>query len=402
MPSYLWKGKNVAGQAQSGVLTLDSRDQVLAQLRKQRISVISVQEKPKDLKFKIPWKKGVSTRELAVFTRQFATMIDSGLPLVQCLEILSKQATNEHFKKTIEAVTADVEAGSTLNEALARHPTCFDNLYVHMVNAGEAGGILDTILARLASYIEKSDSLKRKVKSALTYPAVVLFVAAGVTIFMLTAIIPTFANLFKDFGAELPLPTKIVMAMSDFLRATWWLLIMIAIGLVFLFKRYYKTNSGKHRVDGMSLRFPVLGDVLKKASVARFTRTLGTLVSSGVPILKGLEITAETAGNVILSDAIKETRSSIGQGETISGPLSKCDVFPPMVVQMIAVGEETGALDAMLSKIADFYDDEVDTAVATLTSVIEPVLIVIMGVIVGGMVIAMYMPMFEMVKAISG
>ncbi len=402
MPSYVWKGKNVGGQSQSGVLTVDSRDQVLNFLRKNRITVISVHEKPKDIKFKLPGRKGVSTRELAVFTRQFATMIDSGLPLVQCLEILSKQATNEHFKKTIEEVTADVEAGSTLNESLARHPACFDNLFVHMVNAGEAGGILDTILSRLATYIEKSDSLKRKVKSALTYPAVVLLVASGVTIFMLTAIIPTFANLFNDFGAELPMPTKIVMAMSDFVRTTWWLMILIAIGLVFLFKRYYKTNSGRHRIDAMTLRVPVLGDVLKKASVSRFTRTLGTLVSSGVPILKGLEITAETAGNIILSDAIKETRSSIGQGETISGPLSKCDVFPPMVVQMIAVGEETGALDAMLTKIADFYDDEVDTAVATLTSVIEPVLIVVMGVIVGGMVIAMYMPMFEMVKAISG
>ena len=402
MPSYIWKGKNVAGQAQSGVVTVDSRDQVLSFLRKQRITVVSVQEKPKDIKFRLPGRKGVSTRELAVFTRQFATMIDSGLPLVQCLEILGKQASNEYFKKVIEEVTADVEAGSTLSESLARHSNPFDNLFVHMVNAGEAGGILDTILARLATYIEKSDSLKRKVKSALTYPAVVLLVASGVTIFMLTAIIPTFANLFKDFGAELPLPTKIVMGMSNFLRSTWWLLILIAVGLAFLFKRYYATNGGRHRIDAMTLRVPVLGDVLKKASVARFTRTLGTLVSSGVPILKGLEITAETAGNVILSDAIKETRSSIGQGETISGPLSKCDVFPPMVVQMIAVGEETGALDAMLSKIADFYDDEVDTAVATLTSVIEPVLIVIMGVIVGGMVIAMYMPMFEMVRAIAG
>jgi type IV pilus assembly protein PilC len=402
MPSYVWKGRNLAGQTQSGVLTVDSREDVLAFLRKSRIIVTSVREKQQDIKFKLPMRKGVSTRELAVFTRQFATMIDSGLPLVQCLEILGKQASNEHFRKTIEEVTGDVEAGATLNEALAKAPSVFDNLFVHMVNAGEAGGILDTILARLATYIEKSDSLKRKVKSALTYPAVVLTVAAGVTIFMLTAIIPTFARLFADFGAELPLPTRIVLIMSNTLRATWWALILAAGAALFALKRYYATDVGRHHLDRLMLKIPVLGDVLKKASVARFTRTLGTLVSSGVPILKGLEITAETAGNVILSDAIKETRNSIGQGETIAGPLSKCDVFPPMVVQMIAVGEETGALDAMLGKIADFYDDEVDTAVATLTSVIEPVLIVIMGVIVGGMVVAMYMPMFEMVKAIAG
>jgi type IV pilus assembly protein PilC len=402
MPSFVWKGRNLAGQTQSGVLTVDSREDVLAFLRKSRIIATSVREKQQDVKFKLPMRKGVGSREMAVFTRQFATMIDSGLPLVQCLEILSKQATNEFFRKTIEEVTSDVEAGSTLNEALARHPAVFDGLFVHMVNAGEAGGILDTILARLATYIEKSDSLRRKVKSALTYPAVVLTVAVGVTVFMLTAIIPTFARLFADFGAELPLPTKIVLAMSNSLRATWWMMILGAVGAVIGLKRYYKTDAGRHQIDRLMLRIPVLGDVLKKASVARFTRTLGTLVSSGVPILKGLEITAETAGNVILSDAIKETRNSIGQGETIAGPLAKCDVFPPMVVQMIAVGEETGALDAMLGKIADFYDDEVDTAVATLTSVIEPVLIVIMGVIVGGMVVAMYMPMFEMVKAIAG
>ena len=402
MPNYVWKGRNLAGQTQSGVLTVDSREDVLAFLRKSRIIVTSVREKQQDLKFKLPMRKGVGTREMAVFTRQFATMIDSGLPLVQCLEILSKQATNEHFKKTIEEVTGDVEAGATLNEALAKHPLVFDGLFVHMVNAGEAGGILDTILARLATYIEKSDSLRRKVKSALTYPAVVLTVAAGVTIFMLTAIIPTFARLFADFGAELPLPTRIVLMMSNTLRATWWMMVLAAVGAAIGLKKYYATDLGKHQIDRQTLKIPVLGDVLKKAGVARFTRTLGTLVSSGVPILKGLEITAETAGNVILSDAIKETRNSIGQGETISGPLSKCDVFPPMVVQMIAVGEETGALDAMLGKIADFYDDEVDTAVATLTSVIEPVLIVIMGGIVGGMVVAMYMPMFEMVKAIAG
>ncbi len=401
MPSFIWKGRTLAGQTQSGVVTFDSRDEVLNFLRKNRIIVQSLREKPAGFQIKLPFKQGVGTRDLAIFTRQFSTMIDSGLPLVQCLEILSKQTTKPHFRKVIEQTTTDVESGSTLNEALAKHPSVFDGLYVNMVNAGEAGGILDTILARLATYIEKTDSLKRKVKSALTYPAVVLTVAIGVTVFMLTAIIPTFAKLFSDFGADLPLPTQIVVSMSNFLRAAWWA-ILIAIGAsIFALKNFYKTDRGQHVIDRQMLRIPVLGDVLRKASVARFTRTLGTLVASGVPILKGLEITAETAGNIILSDAIKETRNSIGQGETISGPLAKCDVFPPMVVQMIAVGEETGALDQMLNKIADFYDDEVDTAVATLTSVIEPVLIVIMGVIVGGMVIAMYMPMFEMVSAIT-
>jgi type IV pilus assembly protein PilC len=270
-----------------------------------------------------------------------------------------------------------------------------------MVNAGEAGGILDIILNRLATYIEKSDSLKRKVKSALTYPSVVLTVAVGVTVFMLLAIIPTFAKLFSDFGTALPAPTQVVLAMSNFIRAAWWAIGLGIVVLAVTVKKLYTTDRGKHFFDRMSLRIPVLGDVMRKAAVARFTRTLGTLVSSGVPILRGLEITADTAGNIILSDAVKETRNSIGQGETIAAPLSKCEVFPPMVVQMIAVGEETGALDQMLAKIADFYDDEVDTAVATLTSVIEPVLIVVMGVIVGGMVVAMYMPMFEMVKAVA-
>jgi type IV pilus assembly protein PilC len=402
MPSFVWKGRNLAGQHQSGVLTLDSREDALNFLRKNRILISSVREKRGGIEIKLPMRGVVSTRELAVFTRQFATMIDSGLPLVQCLEILGKQATKERFRKVISEATADVESGSTLTDALARHPTCFDTLYTNLVSAGEAGGILDVILGRLATYIEKSDSLKRKVKSALTYPAVVLVVATGVTVFMLTAIIPTFAKLFADFGAELPLPTRITLALSDFLRTTWWALIGAALGITVAIKRFYKTDRGRHVMDRNVLRVPVLGDVLKKASVARFTRTLGTLVSSGVPILKGLEITAETAGNVIIADAVKETRNSIGQGETIAAPLAKCDIFPPMVVQMIGVGEETGALDQMLNKIADFYDDEVDTAVATLTSVIEPVLIVVMGVVVGGMVVAMYMPMFEMVKAVSG
>jgi type IV pilus assembly protein PilC len=381
---------------------MDSRDDVIAFLRKNRIIATSIRPKPKQIAFNLPWKRGVGTKDLAVFTRQFATMINAGLPLVQCLEILSRQCQRKDFKEVIEQVTSDVEAGMSLNEALARHPRVFDRLYTNMVGAGEAGGILDDILGRLAAYIEKADSLKRKVKGALTYPAVVLFVAVGVTVFMLTAIIPTFAKMFQDFGHGLPLPTQIVLTMSDFLRNFWWAMIAGAIALTFTIKRYYTTDQGKHVIDRGLLRVPVLGDVLLKAGVARFTRTLGTLVSSGVPILNGLEITANTAGNIIIADAVMRTRSSIGQGETIARPLAESEVFPPMVVQMIAVGEETGALDQMLGRIADFYDDEVDTSVAALTSVIEPVMIVVMGLVVGGMVVAMYLPMFSLINVVSG
>jgi type IV pilus assembly protein PilC len=402
MATFIWKGRTTGGEIQSGEVCMDSRDDVIAFLRKNRIIATSIRPKPKQIAFNLPWKRGVGTKDLAVFTRQFATMINAGLPLVQCLEILSRQCQRKDFKEVIEQVTSDVEAGMSLNEALARHPRVFDRLYTNMVGAGEAGGILDDILGRLAAYIEKADSLKRKVKGALTYPAVVLFVAVGVTVFMLTAIIPTFAKMFQDFGHGLPLPTQIVLTMSDFLRNFWWVMIAGAIALTFTIKRYYTTDQGKHVIDRGLLRVPVLGDVLLKAGVARFTRTLGTLVSSGVPILNGLEITANTAGNIIIADAVMRTRSSIGQGETIARPLAESEVFPPMVVQMIAVGEETGALDQMLGRIADFYDDEVDTSVAALTSVIEPVMIVVMGLVVGGMVVAMYLPMFSLINVVSG
>jgi type IV pilus assembly protein PilC len=297
---------------------------------------------------------------------------------------------------------SDIEAGGTLSDSLSKHPKAFDELYVNMVNAGEAGGILDTILMRLADYIEKIEALKRKIKGAMIYPAVVLFVAVGATLFMLMFIIPTFAKMFSDFGAELPLPTKIVLGLSNFVRSFWWVMAGGAAAAVLAFKKYYQTDKGQHVIDQLLLKMPVLGDVFRKGSVARFTRTLGTLVSSGVPILDGLEITAKTAGNVIIKDAIMSARTSIREGETISSPLRKSQVFPPMVVQMITVGEETGALDEMLNKIADFYDDEVDGAVEALTSIIEPIMIVIMGVIVGGMVVAMYLPIFRMVNVIAG
>ncbi len=344
----------------------------------------------------------VKTREVVIFTRQFSTMVNAGLPLVQCLDILSKQAEGAKFRSVITSVMHDVEAGSTLAEALGRHPSVFDSLFSNMVDAGEAGGILDGILLRLAGYLEAAENLKRKVKSAMTYPTVVLTVAVGATTFMLLFIIPTFARIFKDFGGELPMPTRIVMMMSDFLKGYWWALggaiAMIAIGT----RRYYKTSAGRLQIDRLLLRIPVLGEVLRKASIARFTRTLGTMIASGVPILTALDITARTAGNKVIELAIMATKESIGEGETIAAPLRESKVFPPMVVQMISVGEETGALDKMLDKIASFYDEEVNVAVDTLTSIIEPIMIVVMGLIVGGMVIAMYLPMFKLINVVAG
>jgi type IV pilus assembly protein PilC len=386
----------------SGELTVKSRNDLLAQLRKKKIIVTSVRQKPKEVNLKLPFLDGISTKDQAVFTRQFATMINAGLPLVQCLDILSRQLEKQNFREITKKVMSDIEGGSTLTESMAKHPKAWDELYVNMVNAGETGGILDTILLRLAEYIEKIEALKRKIKGAMMYPAVVLIVAITATLFMLMFIIPTFAKMFADFGAELPLPTRIVLTLSNVIRAWWWAglggLILSIVG----FTRYYKTDKGKHVIDAIMLKFPVLGDVLRKGAVSRFTRTLGTLVSSGVPILDGLEITAKTAGNVIVKDAVMMARASIREGDTIANPLRQSGVFPPMVVQMITVGEETGALDEMLTKIADFYDDEVDSAVEALTSIIEPVMIVVMGAIVGAMVVAMYLPIFRMVNVIAG
>jgi type IV pilus assembly protein PilC len=400
--TYQWRGRTVGGENVSGELTAKSRTEMLAALRKKKIIVTSVRQKPKEVNLKLPFANRIGTKDLAVFTRQFATMINAGLPLVQCLDILSRQLDKQLFREVTKKVMNDIEAGATLTESLAKHPKAWDELYVNMVNAGETGGILDTILIRLADYIEKIEALKRKIKGAMMYPAVVLFVAIGATLFMLMFIIPTFAKMFADFGAELPLPTRIVLMLSNAIRAWWWAGLISVIGGVIAFQRYYKTDRGRHAIDAALLRVPVLGDVLRKGSVSRFTRTLGTLVSSGVPILDGLEITAKTAGNVIVKDAVMMARASIREGDTISNPLRQSGVFPPMVVQMITVGEETGALDEMLTKIADFYDSEVDTAVDALTSIIEPVMIVIMGAIVGAMVVAMYLPIFRMVNVIAG
>ncbi|UCG52397.1 MAG: type II secretion system F family protein [Candidatus Latescibacterota bacterium] len=399
--TFVWKGRSPTGEILSGEYVTESKQELVSHLRKRKIIITSLKQKSKEINIPLPFKKRVSVKDLGVFTRQFATMINAGLPMVQCLDILAAQMDKPKFKKVVSTVTTDVEGGATLAEALGKHPV-YSQLYVNMVEAGEAGGILDQILNRLAVYLEKAEALTRKVKSAMTYPTVVAVVATGATIFMLMFIIPTFAKMFADFGGELPLPTKVVLGLSNFLRSSWYILALGAGAVVFGFKRFYATETGKLKIDALLLKIPVLGSVLRKAAIARFTRTLGTLISSGVPILNGLDITARTAGNKIVERAIYATRESISQGDTIAEPLRQSGVFPPMVTQMIGVGEQTGALDEMLDKIANFYDDEVDTAVEQLTSVIEPVMIVVMGVIVGGMLISMYLPMFKLINVVSG
>jgi type IV pilus assembly protein PilC len=328
-------------------------------------------------------------------------MINSGLPLVQSLDILAEQTENTPLRKTIQEVLYDVESGHTLADAMSRHPKIFTDLFVNMVAAGEAGGILDTILLRLAVFLEKSDALRRKIKGAMVYPAVIFGVAISAIVVLLVFVIPTFQNMFASAGIPLPLPTRIVIGMSAFLQGYWWALIAGIITVVVVFRQFYRTDTGELLVDRTLLAFPILGDMQRKAAVARFTRTLGTLVSSGVSILEGLEITARTAGNRVIHDAVMGSRASIAGGETIAGPLKESGVFPPMVVQMINVGEQTGGLDAMLTKVADFYDEEVDRAVETLLSAMEPIMIVVLGVVVGGMIVAMYLPIFDMINAVK-
>ncbi len=382
----------------SGELTVENRGELNHILRKRRIITSRIVERKARKKKKM--RGTVKTHDLAIFTRQFATMINAGLPIIQCLDTLSKQVSKDMFRDVIAQITKDVESGSTLAEGLAKHPNVFPGLYVSMVEAGELGGILDVILLRLSTFLEKLDALKRKVQTAMMYPSVVLTVALMATAFLLIFVIPTFAKLFSDFGGTLPLPTRIVMVMSNFLRTKWWLLTGIITGAIFLFKKYRATSNGRLKTDAFLLKIPAIGNIIRKAAVARFTRTLGTLISSGVPILDGLKITAKTSGNRVVHDAIMNTRASIREGQTIAEPLRKSGVFPPMVVQMISIGEDTGALDNMLDKIADFYEEEVDTAVDGLTSIIEPVMIVFMGGMVGTMVVAMYLPIFKMVNVI--
>jgi type IV pilus assembly protein PilC len=346
--------------------------------------------------------KSVPAKSLAIFTRQFSVMIDAGLPLVQCLDILGKQEPHRNFSAVILKVREDVEGGAALADAMKKHPKTFDSLYSNMIAAGEAGGILDTILKRLAVYIEKNVKLKGEVRSALIYPVAVIVIAALVVGAILWKVIPTFATLFAGLGAQLPLPTRVVIAMSNYVVAYGWIVVIALGGSVYGVKQYYATDGGRHAIDRLLLKLPILGVVLRKVAVARFCRTLSTLLASGVPILDGLDITARTAGNAIIEDAILVTRTSIERGETVSGPLRETNVFPSMVVQMINVGETTGALDAMLSKIADFYEEEVDTAVASLLTLMEPIMIAFLGVVVGGIVIAMYMPIFDLISKLTG
>jgi type IV pilus assembly protein PilC len=362
--------------------------------------VVQVRQAPAELKLP-KLGAGIKTRDVVVFTRQFATMINAGLPLVQALDILAQQTENKRLAETTRQVVYDVESGHTLADALRKHPKAFSDLYVNMVAAGEAGGILDTILVRLAQFLEKNDAIVRKVKGAMIYPAVILSVAVIAISVLLIFVIPTFQNMFASVNLDLPLPTRIVIGMSNVLKHYWWAIIGVVVGSMFMVNRYYQTAPGRLQIDALLLRLPVLGDVIRKAAVSRFTRTLSTLISSGVSILDGLEITARTAGNMVIHNAVMESRASIAGGETIAAPLQKSAVFPPMVISMIAVGEQTGGLDEMLSKIADFYDDEVDAAVSALLSLMEPIMIVVLGVIVGGMVVAMYLPIFDMVNAVQ-
>ncbi len=400
MPSYAWKGRNRAGSVQEGALVADSKEIALAQLRRQNIVVTGIRERGKEISLSKVGRK-VPPKILAVFTRQFSVMIDAGLPLVQCLEILALQQEHKNFQKILLQVRQDVEAGSTLADAMRRHPKAFDNLYVNMIAAGEAGGILDTILQRLSVYIEKAVKLRSQVRAAMIYPVSVIFIAAIVVAVILLKVIPTFAALFTSLGAELPFPTRVVIAASNFL-ARYFIFVVIAVAAIaYGIRRYYRTYRGRRVIDGLLLKAPILGMILRKISVARFCRTLATLTSSGVPILESLEITARTAGNAIVEDAILETRKSVEGGKTIVEPLKESNVFPNMVVQMIGVGEQTGALDAMLNKIADFYEDEVDVAVQGLVKLMEPVMIFILGVIIGGIVIAMYLPMFTLINKIG-
>src|SRR6266487_1649986 len=396
MPDYKYQGTSRSGSSVSGVMTASNKTELASLLKRQQITATKMTEKGKE--FSVPtFGGGVKAKELAIFTRQFSVMIDAGLPLVQCLEILAGQQENKVFQKVLTGTRSQVEGGATLSAAMRSSPKVFDALYVNMVEAGETGGILDTILQRLSTYIEKNVKLQRAVKSALVYPVGVLTVAGGVITLLLWKVVPIFATLFAGLGVDLPLPTKIVIGLSNFVGSIFGLLIVVAfVGAIFGLKVWYGTPQGRFVLDTIVLKLPVLGILMRKIAVARFTRTLGTLISSGVPILEGLDITAKTAGNAVVERALQKVSKSLTE------PLKECEVFPGMVTQMIAVGEQTGAMDAMLQKIADFYEEEVDAAVKDLLTALEPIMIVFLGVIVGGVVISMYLPLFSLIGKLSG
>ena len=393
---FTWEGKTRQGAVQKGEIAANSKEDVLALLRKQNIQPINVTAKPKEIKLSFGAPK-VKDKDIVIFTRQLATMIDAGLPLVQCLDILGTQTENKTLQKTVNQVRSDVESGATFADALKKHPKIFDALYCNMVAAGEAGGILDTILGRLAAFMEKFAKIKGQIKSAMIYPAIILFVAVAVVSLLLVVVVPMLANIFVEAKMQLPFPTRIVMAVSNFLKGWGGLsLLFVIIGFFVGLKQFRKTENGLRTTDAIALKVPVAGSLIQRVAVAKFTRTLGTLLTSGVPILEGLLIVSRTAGNKVVEDAILATRQSVSEGKTLADPLGRAKIFPAMVVSMISVGEATGALDNMLNKIADFYDDEVDSAVAALTSMLEPMLMIFLGVVVGFVIVAMYMPIFQM------
>ncbi|HPS93039.1 MAG TPA: type II secretion system F family protein [Deltaproteobacteria bacterium] len=397
MSVFVWEGKLANGSMKKGEIEASDKAAAAMLLKRQRIVPTKLKSKPKDINL---FAKKIKTKDLVVFTRQFSTMISAGLPLVQCLDILSSQQPNPAFKKVLTQIKQDVEGGSTFADALAKHPKVFDSLFVNLVAAGEVGGVLDTVLNRLATYMEKNENLKNKIKSAMTYPIIVLCVAFGVVAILMIFVIPTFQDMFTQFGSALPGPTQFVVNLSNFFRGYWYVMIGVIILLIAGFKQLRKHPKGRFHMDKLALKLPIFGPLLRKVAVAKFTRTLGTMISSGVPIMDGLDITAKSAGNVIVENAIRSVRSAISEGKSMSEPLEQTGIFPGMVVQMISVGEATGAMDQMLGKIADFYDEEVDTAVDTLTSALEPMLMVFLGGIVGFVVVAMYLPIFKMAGAV--
>ena len=401
MPVWIWEGKTKTGEVKRGEVEAPDEGAVQQRLRAMALASVKIRKKPRALNFKLPGIGGIGQKDLVIFTRQFATMIDAGLPLVQCLDILGTQLDNLAFREVLMKVKSKVESGSTLADALGDHPKVFDTLYVQLVAAGEIGGILDTILNRLAQYIEKNEKLKSKVKGAMVYPSVVLVVAVGVTVVLLLFVTPTFEKMFKDFGGAMPAPTQIIIDLSRWLQHYILYLAGAIVGMVFAFRAWVQWPPGRIQWDSITIRAPIFGPLIRKVAVARFTRTLGTMISSGVPILDALEVVAKTAGNAVVEKAIRYTKEKISEGKTIVQPLAETKVFPPMVVQMIGVGEATGAMDQMLTKIADFYDDEVDAAVAALTSLIEPVMMVVLGGVVGGFLVAMYLPIFSIAGAVK-
>ncbi|MBT4483672.1 MAG: type II secretion system F family protein [Candidatus Latescibacteria bacterium] len=402
MPIFTYEGKTSAGKNIKGEYTAENRDEIFKYLRSKGILATKVKRKAKSISLK--FGTGINTEDVTNFARQFASMISAGLPLVQCLNILSEQTENPNFKERLTAVTAGVETGNSLADSLGKHPDVFPELFINMIAAGEIGGILDTILLRLATFLEKAAALKRKIKGVMMYPLVISVVLVLAVAALLIFVIPVFSNMFAEFGADLPAMTQIVVNMSNFLKTPSKILplIGIAVFLGFAFKKYQSTKEGRYNIDKLILKIPVLGDLAKKSSVAQFSRTLGTLLSSGVSILEALEITGKTASNMVVRRALLSMIAAISEGKTITEPMKATGVFPPMVIQMVAVGEESGGLDQMLTKIADFYDEEVNAAVETLTSIMEPIIIVILAVVMGATLIAMYLPMFDMISAVGG